>query len=246
MNKLQTELQRLYLPTGTAVPTDGEGVLPLVGADGRVRAWVLTLARPADWRSLSVAWQGVQADWGWPEPAIAVNGHDGYQLWFSLATPVAQDDAHQAAELLRERFLTPVSPHRVVVHGATVPAVPWQQPATGHWSAFVAPDLAPVFADDPWLDLRPSDEAQAEVLSRLRSIKASEFLAVLASAPVTEPADEDSTSTAMSPATPSHKPLHPRQFLQSVMDDPAVALPLRIDAAKALLAWEQAARPPAG
>ena len=32
---------------------------------------------------------------------------------------------------------------------------------------FVAPDLAALFADEPWLDLPPSSDAQADLLARL-------------------------------------------------------------------------------
>ncbi len=234
MNKLQMELQRLYLFPGADVLPDAAEVLPLADPDGQVRAVVLSLSKPADWRSLSFVWQGVQADWGWPAPAIAVNGVDGYQLWFSLALPVALQDAERLVHMLRERFLPQINPERVCASGATMPAVPTQQ-GSGYWSAFVAPDLAPVFADDPWLDLRPSDEAQAEVLSRLVCIKASEFSAALKSTPVqTAPVGHFSPQPSLA-VTSSGKPLHPKQFLQSVMEDPSVALSLRIEAAKALL-----------
>lgn len=57
-------------------------------AQGRVRALVLQLGRPADWRALSRLWQGVRLDLAWPAPAIAVSGKDGHRLWFSLAQPV--------------------------------------------------------------------------------------------------------------------------------------------------------------
>ena len=43
--------------------------------------------------------------------------------------------------------------------------VPQLQAETGRWSAFVAPDLAAVFGDEPVLDIPPGDEAQAELLA---------------------------------------------------------------------------------
>jgi hypothetical protein len=106
--------------------------------------------------------------------------------------------------------------------------VPALQPGTGLWSAFVAPDLAAIFSAEPWLDLAPSPDAQAHVLSRLESIKPAAFQAVL------------SLSSVTPPATPSATPpngLTPRQFLQAVMNDQTVELHLRIDAAKALLPY---------
>ncbi|MEK8028292.1 hypothetical protein [Pseudaquabacterium rugosum] len=40
------------------------------------------------------------------------------------------------------------------------------------WSAFVAPDLAPLFSDTPWLDLPPGDDGQARLLAALRPVRA--------------------------------------------------------------------------
>jgi hypothetical protein len=100
--------------------------------------------------------------------------------------------------------------------------------ATGRWSAFVAPDLAAVFGDDPSLDLPPGDEAQAEVLSRIQPIPAADWQRAIASAapavlPVTQPA-----------TTPrAHD--DPRRFLLSVMNDATVDMAVRVEAAKALL-----------
>jgi hypothetical protein len=246
MTRLQAELLRLYLFPGAQLPAVEGDQLSLSGPHGEVRCVVLGLSGPADWRRLSAVWQGVQADFGMPAPAIAVTGVDGFQLWFSLATPVALADAQAFGAVLRGRYLGQVSPARLTEGGATVKAVPSQQAQTGHWSAFVAPDLAPVFADDPWLDLRPSDDAQADVLSRLGSVKPLEFQAVLSLSQAQDAMANaeaqggnvpvNATSVGPDPeAVPMGKRLDPREFLQSVMDDPRVALPLRIDAAKALL-----------
>jgi hypothetical protein len=60
------------------------------------------------------------------------------------------------------------------------PPVPAQQADTGCWSAFVAQDLAPLFAETPWLDTPPGDDGQATLLARLQSIPAAVFDAVLA------------------------------------------------------------------
>ena len=81
--------------------------------DGRVRALVLALARPADWAALGRVWQGVQTDLGWPAPGIAVSGTDACQLWFSLAEPVPPAEAHALLEHLRTRYLADIPPHRV-------------------------------------------------------------------------------------------------------------------------------------
>ena len=217
MNRLQSELRRLY---------------GLAGADTRqVRTLVLELARPADWEALSQVWRGVQAELQLPAPAIAVSGTDGLQLWFSLQQPV--DSAAAAAFLarLQQRYLAGVTPARVRATpsdtGWQAPPVPAQQPGTVNWSAYVAPDLAPVFADTPWLDIEPGAEGQADLLAKLESIK---------------PAAFDAAMKALAPAQPSGPPpasgpgdVDPRRFLQRVLNDESAALALRIQAAQALL-----------
>lgn len=240
MNTLQAELRRLYLFDGSSNPNLKEPCL--IAPDGRVRAMVLELARPADWNALSAVWQGVQADLGLPAPAIAVSGIDGYQLWFSLAEPVSVAQVGAFLESLRLRYLSTLAPERIGLmptatrHAQMVPAL---QPDTGLWSAFVAPDLAPIFSDGPWLDVCPSPEAQAHVLSRLQCIKPAVFQAVLdrLGTVVEKALGKAGGQPVVAPASVAHESLDPKRFLRDVMNDPAVALPLRIEAAKALLPY---------
>jgi hypothetical protein len=241
MTTLQAELRRLYLVDDTSNPSPGSDASSLTTADGHTRAMVLELARSADWQVLSTVWQGVQADLALPAPAIAVSGVDGYQLWFSLAEPVSVAHARAFLESLRLRYLGAIALARIglmpstIHHACMVPAL---QPDTGLWSAFVAPDLAPIFSDGPWLDVCPSPDAQAKVLARLASIKPAAFQAMLDSiSPVIEPVlgERDSFSEA-APASQG-KSLNPKQFLHDVMSDPAIAMSLRIEAAKALLPY---------
>ena len=197
--------------------------------DGRVRALVLALARPADWAALGRVWQGVQTDLGWPAPGIAVSGTDACQLWFSLAEPVSAAEAHALLEHLRTRYLADIPPHRVELlpslDGArSAPVIPTLQADGEVWSAYIAPDLAPVFAETPWLDIRPGSEGQAELLSRLASIRAAEYRAAL---PVAVPSSAGLAVTGTF--------TDPRQFLLQVMNDERVEMGLRIEAAKALL-----------
>jgi len=230
MNPLQTELQRLYL-----------------APEGLVRALVLELARPADWGLLSPVWRGLQTYLALPAPAVMVSGVDGYQLWLSLAEPVPLAEAAAFLEALRWHYLAEVAPQRIrltpsLASPESQPAlpVPSQQLATGYWSAFVAPDLAPIFADEPWLDQTPSPEAQASVLAGLQSIKAAAFAAALARlrpvAPTKRPPEPPSDVTSCAPVATSER-LLPKAFLLAVVQDPAVALDLRIEAAKALLPY---------
>lgn len=229
MKRLQSELNRLYsAPAGT------------------VRAAVLQVGRPAEWAAVSKIWRGAQMDLGLPAPAIAVNGVDAYQLWFSLAEPVRVAQAAAFVAALRLRYLADIAAARVnFVAGLDRPEdieaiAPPQQVDTDHWSAFVAPDLAPVFSDDPWLDTPPGAEGQADLLGRLDCIKPGDFqqaLDRLGAAP--EPSAILAASLAPRAAEDAQKALDPKQFLLSVMRDENVEMALRIEAAKALLPWTE-------
>ncbi len=221
MSRLQSEWHRLY----------------------QVQAMVLAVGRPADWAATSAVWQGVQADLNLPAPAIAVSGTDGYQLWFSLAEPVPTDQALAFLDGLRARYLGDIAPPRL----ALIPAVaqdmarPPVQVQADQWSAFVAPDLAPVFADTPWLDIPPNLDGQADLLARLVSIRPDEFeraLRQLSAAPlgVAVPVP------AVDAPTPAGTWADPKRFLLDVMNDPSVAPGLRIEAAKALLPYFEVPR----
>lgn len=222
MNRLQSELHRLY-PPSPAEP------------DGGVRAAIMELAAPADWSELSKVWRGVQADLQLPAPAIAVSGSDGMQLWFSLQAPVSASRAADFLARLRARYLAGMASGRVRLLPSgelfTVPAIPAEQGSTGNWSAFVAPDLAPVFEETPWLDIPPGVDGQADLLARLESIKPAAFEAAMQRlSPVGLPPRPQAGEAVT--GTPD---VDPRQFLQRVLNDTTVDLALRIEAAKALL-----------
>ena len=250
MNRLQRELQRLYRPHVDAVLGLGIDARGMGYAQGRVRAMVLELARPADWAALSAVWGGVQADLALPAPAIAVNGCDGCQLWFSLVEPVPAPQAGEFLDALRRRYLGDSDPVRVAMlpaldtasarpprHAGPVPA---SQADSGLWSAFVASDLVPMFTDEPWLDMPPNLDGQAQLLAPLKSISPAEFEralqrlrpAAVPSAPVH--ASNDAAQAAAS--------LDPMRFLLDVMNNDSLELALRIEAAKALLPYFADAR----
>jgi hypothetical protein len=254
--RLQTQHQRLYLPAGVDGPS-------LVGADGRVRVLVLALAQPADWAALSVVWRGVQLDLELPAPGIAVSGGDALALWFSLLEPVSPELAGAFLAGLRQRYLPEVKPPRLrAFPGATgglseaAPLLPPQQTGPERWSAFVAPDLAAVFADDPALDLAPGDDAQADLLSRLVSMRPTEFQAALAQlsslaetvAQAPAPLQAAPAAAAQHPTAAHHAGLEgpfqdPRVFLLAVMNDSSVPLAQRLQAAQALLLAAPASAP---
>ena len=244
MNRLQTEMNRLYLGGLVFAQADAQD-LSLADARGRVRAMVLEVAQPTGWDALSEVWHGVQMELELPAPGIAVSGRDGLQLWFSIETAIPASQAHEFLEALRVRFLahvpaarirlwpTPTQPPR---HAALVPAL---QPDTGNWSAFVAPDLAAIFSETPWLDVEPGEEGQAALLRALQTMKQAAFDAALVGmratapqvpAPVVAPAPARELTAAAMEATDD-----PRRFLLRVMNDESVTLALRIEAAKALL-----------
>lgn len=242
MNRLQTELQRLYLPCDI---TAGEP--KLLGKDGGVRALVLAMGGPADWEALAPLWRGVQADLEWPAPAIAVNGRDAFELWFSLAEPLPRAEATRLLAYLQRRYLRGVRSERVRVWpgadmAAQAPSCPPFAARPERWAAFVAPDLPAVFGDDPALDFEPGTDAQAELLSRLRAISSAELrkaqTALLAKEPLMAASSAPAimvqeANGAVTSVTSSSQ--DPRAFLLAVMNDAAVPLALRIDAAKGLL-----------
>ena len=237
MNPLDTQLHRLYLVDDATAVAQG-----LMTADGRVRAMVLELARPANWSVVSTVWQRVQSDLHLPPPAIAVTGNDGYQLWFSLAEPVTAAEASVFLESLRQRFLSNIVPDRITMlptETRHAQLVPYLQQSTGQWSAFVAPDLAAIFADSPGLDVFPRVEAQAKVLAPLESIKASVFEAIFDQ--VISDVERISTihqsSTPVVPPSTKHCDSDAKSFLTDVMNDPSVEMHLRIEAAKAILPY---------
>ena len=241
MSTLQAELDRLYLAHGRDIPNPHGAEPGLIAPDGTVRAMVLELARPADWNLLSAVWRGVQTDLEMPAPAIAVSGIDAYQLWFSLAEPVSVAQASAFLASLRLRYLSQVAPGRLAMRPAVDAAMPGNirhallvpalQPATGQWSAFVAPDLAAIFAEEPWLDLPPNPEAQANVLARLECIKPAVFHAAL------EKRNDSRTSPEVKASASHGNSLEPKSFLLDVMNDKTIELHLRMEAAKALLPY---------
>jgi hypothetical protein len=270
MPRIDREIARLYLPLGpfeASVPPheaaqNQAAHWQLTTPDGLTRALVLELARPADWTLLGEVWRGVQADLALPPPAIAVSGVDAFQLWFSLAEPV---DATLGAHLLSamcSRYLPLVRADRLRLWPSAAMASPSadmdtafihsvpQMRSEGQWSAFVAPDLAPVFEDTPWLDIPPNEEGQADLLSRLRSIPRKDFEQALQQLGVNAITSHGIDTRAPSPQAvvatgpskeasskeePSDLRAQAQRFLVQVMNNEQLPMPQRIEAAKALL-----------
>ena len=203
---------------------------------------VLELARPPSWDGLAKVWRGVQVDLELPAPAIAVSGIDGYQLWFSFSESVPVAQAMEFLGSLRSRYLGDIAQQRVAMKPARHAVVPPVQEAPGRWSAFVAPDLAAVFADEPWLDLPPGPDAQADLLSRLECTKPDELKRAMERLTRVNPARPEADPIDTRPPAAANSP-GPRHFLLDIMNDRAVELHLRIEAAKALLPYFESERP---
>jgi len=234
MSRLTQEFSRLYLQQ------DAEALL---SPEGRSRALVLALRTPADWSRLGRVWHGVQQELALPAPAIAVSGTDALQLWFSLAQAVDLAQAQAFLQGLRQRYLADLPAKQLELlprgeppgpqHAARIPAE--QQTGPDRWSAFVAPDLVPVFAESPWLDCEPGQEGQAALLGKLQPISAADW-ARMAPPPASQAgpavADESGLGRQGNQAVAGD----PRSFLLTVMNDASVDMALRIEAARVLLA----------
>ena len=133
MNKLFSELQRLYLlddPQWQSQRSDGischpEGLLTpeivaaslageksvafsLVSVDGLSRAMVIKFNQPGDWERVASLFQAVQEELDLPAPAVSVSGHQGYRLWFSLAEPLPAEQARCFLKALYDQYLADV------------------------------------------------------------------------------------------------------------------------------------------
>lgn len=256
MNRLHAQWHRLFL--SNTPPAEGYSASALQDAQGRTRALMIELSRPADWPALATIWQGVQQDLDLPAPAIAVSGLDGFQLWFSLAEPVDPASGLDLLRALCQRYLPEVRPERLHLQAGpqaqtgtrhetpALPLPPQAQTVPDQWSAFVSQDLTPVFADTPWLDIPPGIDAQADVLAGITCISADAWQLAMAQLAPPSAGMADAALAGLPSDTATREVVHSahpgteaaqraRAFLLQVMEDSMVALPLRIEAAKALL-----------
>ncbi|GAB3190803.1 hypothetical protein [Hydrogenophaga aquatica] len=239
MSRLTSEFDRLFTLGGATAQTPTGR--PLLSPEGLTRALVLGLASPAEWPPLAGLWQAAQEELGLPAPAIAIDGTTSFQLWFSLEQPVPADQAQAFLKALSRRYLPGVPAGRLrlwpqsagaqAVHAEPIPT---QHGDEGRWSSFVAPDLAPVFGDAPYLDIPPSPEGQADLLMPLRSIRPAELARALEAlqTPSAKAQEAKAGNALAKPAAGT-----PAEFLLRVMNDESVDLRIRVEAAKALLPY---------
>ena len=229
MNRLPSELHRLYAAQAPGPDTAPEA-LRLIDDSGRVRAMVLSLARPADWQALAKVWQGVQVDLDLPAPAIAVSGTDAYQLWFSLAQPLPAAQALVFLESLRLRYLGDIKPQRVglmpsmdgaspprVQHADTVPALQ----ASGCWSAFVAPELAAgVFAQLERAHATQTAPFEALIADYDRQLLTLEYALKATLSEELESRSRHESRQASPPAGSSNQPARPKVIWDVLVENP--------------------------
>ncbi|MBS0356597.1 MAG: hypothetical protein JSR83_22140 [Proteobacteria bacterium] len=256
MNKLIAELQRLFFypglsPDEEALLSGVAQVFDPLGPDGLLRAMVLGVSGADAWDCVAALWQAVQDDLQLPAPVMAVTGADGFQLWFPLADPVPQAKAGSFLAGLCRRYLAEVPTARLTpCPGTTVHVVPGINAASGKWSAFIDPSMGRVLAHEPWLDIAPNPERQADLLGNFLRIDRMAFeraLVQLAPPPVVAAPSVVAEVQAGLPVLPTMGGTErlgveghfgdPQSFLLAVMNDPTASAAHRIDAAKALLPY---------
>lgn len=193
MQKLISELTRLYVPGGPAASPllaqrllgQKTAAIDLCADDGRTRALLIPFPKLAEdgeaqhWSRLCEVANALQSRLGLPAPAVSISGADGYGLWLSLEVPVPVAQAQQFLELLQQAYCPEVylSPD-----AARAPAElpPCLHQGSGKWAAFIHPGMGASFADESGLDMAPPFGGQAAFLEGLQCISEAQFQHALA------------------------------------------------------------------
>lgn len=220
IDRLASELQRRF----PAAPADSATVQTLI----------LGFRQGADWPLLADFCQRIHEEFALPWPAISVAGEGGFHLWWSLAEPVDRRLAHAFLSRLIARILPELPAQHLELLPATYPEVPARHPASDRWSAFIDPGMGELFIDEGGLDIPPNRDRQAELLAGVEPIRPADLDRILALA---APAGSTAPTATLTTAAPwlSQTFDDPRRFLLAVMNDAALPVDLRIEAAKALL-----------
>lgn len=203
MQKLISELIRLYLPPGaTQAAALAQHMLgqkstafDLTDDIGRTRAIVIPFNKQAGfedvhWTRLCETANALQADLGFPAPAVSISGSKGFRLWLSLEAPVPVAQAQEFLHLLRQSYFPDLATDIDAISGP-VELPPYLHQGTGKWAAFIHPGLGASFTEDAGLEMAPPLTAQVAFLEGLQSITAKQFahgLDVLRQARGTPPA----------------------------------------------------------
>ena len=202
MEKLLSELIRLYLLPDSPAAQGGPGpAVNLVSGAGLVRAIAIPFRKaPGEdaqhWERLCTVANGLQADFGFPAPAVSVTSTGGFMLWLSLAAPVLVADARRFVAGLGRLWPDTLPPADAI--GLPVELPPCANTATGTWAAFIHPGMGASFADESGLDMAPPVAGQVAFLEGLDSIAPGQFGAALArlEAPAAPPAAPPSPPAA--------------------------------------------------
>ncbi|MDP3671167.1 MAG: hypothetical protein WA191_11500 [Telluria sp.] len=188
MQKLISELTRLYLPTNALSPEVLElqllgrttRAISLVTGEGLTRALVIAFRKMADseeaqhWTLLCAVANALQVQLGFPAPAVSISGADGYGLWLSLEVPAPTALIQKFLELLCKAYFPSMElgPDAAI---APVELPPCLHQSTGKWAAFIHPGLGASFADEAGLEMAPPFAGQAALLENLHSISEAQF-----------------------------------------------------------------------
>ncbi|MBV7535285.1 hypothetical protein KW842_05835 [Duganella sp. sic0402] len=181
MDKLISELQRLYLPSADNHQRlqhhlRGEATFAFdLAQDGVTRAIVIDFNKATDeqhWLRLCDVANALQTELGLPAPAVSVSGGECYRLWLSLASPLSVTQARQFLALLHQAYF---EDEDIDLGRTMVELPPCLHVATGLWAAFINPSMGGALADDLGLEVTPNDMAQAAFLEKLDSISDEEF-----------------------------------------------------------------------
>lgn len=179
MEKLISELRRLYLLPDSPAAQGGPGpAVDLVSNAGLTRAIAIPFRKAAGedarhWDRLCTVANGLQADFGFPAPAVSVASAGGFVLWLSLAAPVPVADARRFVAGLGRLWPDTLPPADTI--GVPVELPPCANTATGTWAAFIHPGMGVSFADESGLDMPPPAAGQVAFLEGLDSIAPGQF-----------------------------------------------------------------------
>ncbi|HEU4851724.1 MAG TPA: hypothetical protein VFT37_06185 [Telluria sp.] len=187
MQKLISELIRLYLPPGaTQAAALAQHVLgqkstafDLTDDIGRARAIVIPFNKQAGfeevhWSRLCATANALQAELGFPAPAVSISGSRGFRLWLSLETPLPVAQAQEFVLLLRKAYFPDLAADIDAISGP-VELPPFEHQGTGKWAAFIHPGLGASFTEDAGLEMAPPLAGQVAFLEGLQSITAKQF-----------------------------------------------------------------------
>ncbi|HEX9171271.1 MAG TPA: hypothetical protein VF861_01270 [Telluria sp.] len=189
MQKLVSELIRLYVPAGAISPEDlaqhiaGQAThaVKLNTAEGLTRSMVIPFQKLANdreeaqhWTRLCAVANALQSELGFPPPAVSISGSNGYGLWLSLETGVPSAQAQRFLQLLRQAYFPDMELAPDAIN-AQVELPPCLNQASGKWAAFIHPGMGASFAEESGLEMAPPLAGQAAFLEGLQSISEAQF-----------------------------------------------------------------------